>query len=153
MFLSHDCNNKYSLTDWLIWQLTKRTEEFLAFFLHCWELTCLISKKSETINNSAVEHKEWIRESLHLGQRGERRRGRRTEGREGKERRGRFCPFLRSWRRVEARIKEGRRNIRGRDRKEKEGRVTELIELGVDSRRTRDGTDQPGFEEGGPTVD
>ncbi len=42
------------------------------------------------------------------------------------------------------------------ERKEKEGRginVTELIKLRVDSGRTGDGTDQPRFEEGGPTVD
>lgn len=39
------------------------------------------------------------------------------------------------------------------DRKEKEGSVTELIELCVDSRRAGDRTHQPGLQEGGPTVD
>lgn len=38
-------------------------------------------------------------------------------------------------------------------RKEKEGSVTELVKLRVDSRRTGHRTHQPGFEEGGPTVD
>lgn len=39
------------------------------------------------------------------------------------------------------------------DRKEKEGSVTELIELCVDSGRAGDRTHQPGLQEGGPTVD
>lgn len=38
-------------------------------------------------------------------------------------------------------------------RKETEGGVTELVKLRVDSRRAGHGTHQPGFEEGGPTVD
>lgn len=48
------------------------------------------------------------------------------------------------------------RAVRGRRKEGKGGKgtsVTELIELRVDSRRTGDRADQPGFEEGGPAVD
>lgn len=73
-----------------------------------------------------------------------------------------LCPFfkaeeeeVREKRRVDSRdvlSNEKTRAVKPR-RKEKEGRVTELIKLRVDSRRAGHRTHQPGFEEGGPTVD
>lgn len=76
-------------------------------------------------------------------------RGRLREEREGRKGGGQFT--------VVKAEEDERRADRTRaatpHRKEKEGGVTELVKLRVDSRRAGHGTQQPGFEEGGPTVD
>lgn len=70
--------------------------------------------------------------------------------REGKERRG-HCSLVKV---EEDEVKMQGHDIKGhRGDKGRKRRVTKLIELRVDSGRTGHRTDQPGFEERGPTVD
>lgn len=71
-------------------------------------------------------------------------RGRLREERGGRKGGGQFTVV---------KAEEDERRADRTHRKEKEGGVTELVKLRVDSRRAGHGTHQPGFEEGGPTVD